>query len=60
MTEFLTAIAAGVAVSLWNKFLLNGGWRACLAPEVDGKDDEDLSTDSSTSSTISLEVHTHA
>jgi hypothetical protein len=59
MTEFLTAIAAGVAVSLWNKFVLSGGWRACLPPEVDEKDVEDPS-DASTSSTISLEVHTHA
>jgi hypothetical protein len=59
MTEFFVAIAAGVAVSLWNKFVLSGGWRACLAPEVDEKDVEDLSTDASTSSTISLEVHTH-
>jgi hypothetical protein len=60
MAEVLVAIAAGIAVSLWNKFVLNGGWRACLVPEVDEKDGEDLSTDSSTSSTISLEVHTHA
>ena len=56
MSEFLTAIAAGVAVSLWNKFLLNGGWRACLIPQ---RPQETEADDSSTSSTISLDVHTH-
>jgi hypothetical protein len=56
MGEFWTAIAAGVAVSLWNKFLLNGGWRACLIEEHKEESDTD---DSSTSSTISLNVHTH-
>jgi hypothetical protein len=57
MSEFLTAIAAGVAVSLWNKFLLNGGWRACLLPEH--QQETEHADDSSTSSTISLDVHTH-
>jgi hypothetical protein len=57
MSEFLTAIAAGVAVSIWNKFLLNGGWRACLLPEHQVETEH--ADDSSTSSTISLDVHTH-
>ena len=57
MGEFWTAIAAGVAVSLWNKFLLNGGWRACLIGEP--KEETEHADDSSTSSTISLDVHTH-
>jgi hypothetical protein len=57
MSEFLTAIAAGVAVSIWNKFLLNGGWRACLIPEP--PEETETADDSSTSSTISLDVHTH-
>jgi hypothetical protein len=56
MGEFVAAIAAGICVSLWNKFLLNGGWRACLLPETEEIEHAD---DSSTSSTISLDVHTH-
>jgi hypothetical protein len=56
MGEFWTANAAGVAVSLWNKFLLNGGWRACL---IDQRHEEsEHADDSSTSSTKSLDVHT--
>ena len=55
MTEFLTAIAAGVAVGLWNKYILNGGWKACLEPAMEETED----CDSSTSSAITLDVHTH-
>ena len=57
MGEFVAAIAAGICVSLWNKFLLNGGWRACLLPE--NREEIEHADDSSTSSTISLDVHTH-
>jgi hypothetical protein len=57
MGEFAVAIAAGICVSLWNKFLLNGGWRACLIPEH--QEEIEHADDSSTSSTISLDVHTH-
>jgi len=55
MGEFFAAIAAGIAVSLWNKFLLNGGWRACLIEEHFQETEAD---DSTTSSTIS-DVYTH-
>ena len=57
MGEFIAAIAAGICVSLWNKFLLNGGWRACLIEEH--QQETEHADDSSTSSTISLDVHTH-
>jgi hypothetical protein len=57
MGEFLSAIAAGVAVSLWNKFLLNGGWRACLVPQA--PEETEHIDDNSTSSTIFLDVHVH-
>ncbi len=57
MSEFLTAIAAGICVGAWNRFLLQGGWRACLIPEQ--KEEIEHTDDSSTSSTISLDVHAH-
>jgi hypothetical protein len=57
MGEFAVAIPAGICVSLWNKFLLNGGWRACLISEP--QEETEHADDSSTSSTISLDVHTH-
>jgi hypothetical protein len=57
MGEFWTAVAAGVAVSLWNKIVVNGGWRACLLPEHN--QEMEHTDDSSTSSTISLDVHAH-
>ena len=57
MGEFWTAVAAGVAVSLWNKIVVNGGWRACLLPEHNQETEH--TDDSSTNSTISLDVHTH-
>jgi len=57
MGEFWTAIAAGVAVSIWNKFVMNHGWRACYE-QVCLEETEHVD-DSSTSSTISLDVHTH-
>ena len=57
MGEFWTAIAAGVAVSLWNKFVVNGGWRACVDQAC--LEERECVDDSSTSSTISLDVHTH-
>jgi hypothetical protein len=57
MGEFIVAIAAGICVSLWNKFLLNGGWRTCLIEEH--QQEPEHADDSSTSSTISLDVHTH-
>ena len=57
MGEFWTAIAAGVAVSLWNKFVVNGGWRACY--EQACHEEREFVDDSSTSRTISLDVHTH-
>ena len=57
MTEFWTAIMAGVAVSLWNKFVMNGGWRGCY--EQACNQEREVVDDSSTSSTISLDIHTH-
>jgi hypothetical protein len=56
MGEFWIAVLAGVAVSLWNKFVVNGGWRTCYEAACLEERDVD---DSSTSSTISLDVHTH-
>jgi len=54
MTEFLVGIAAGVVVSLFNRFVLSGYiWRMC-----DGHPEEhdDIS---SQSSAISTDVHIH-
>jgi hypothetical protein len=57
MGEFWSAVLAGVAVSLWNKFVMNSGWRACY--EAACLEEREIVDDSSTSSTISLDVHTH-
>jgi hypothetical protein len=57
MVEFWTAVFAGLAVSGWNKFLLNGGWRACQIGQA--QEEMEHADDSSTSSTISLDIHTH-
>jgi len=57
MGEFWSAVLAGVAVSLWNKFVVNGGWRGCY--EAACLEEREFVDDSSTSSTISLDVHTH-
>jgi hypothetical protein len=57
MGEFWSAVLAGVAVSLWNKFIMNGGWRGCV--EQVCHEGREFVDDSSTISTISLDVHTH-
>ena len=57
MGEFWSAVLAGVAVSLWNKIVVNGGWRTCY--EQVCLEEREHVDDSSTSSTISLDVHTH-
>lgn len=59
MGEFWTAIAAGVAVSAWNKFVMNGWWwqrRFCEDPRPEETEEECAS---STSSAISVDVHCH-
>ena len=58
MGEFWSAVVAGVAVSLWNKFVVNGPWLRglCSAPPPEEKEDE---CSSSTTSAISLDVHVH-
>jgi hypothetical protein len=57
MEGFLSAVLAGVAVSLWNKIVVDGGWRTCY--EQACLEEREVVDDSSTSSTISLDVHTH-
>jgi hypothetical protein len=58
MGDFVVAVVAGICVSIWNKFLLlNGGWRACLIEEH--KEEIEHADDCSTTSTITLNVHTH-
>ena len=57
MGEFWSAVLAGVAVSLWNKFVMNSGWRTCY--EAACLEEMEIVDESSTSSTISLDVHTH-
>ena len=56
MGEFWTAILAGVAVSLWNKLVVNGGLVQCYN-QVYNIEKEEITDDSSTSSTITQEVH---
>ena len=57
MGEFWSAVAAGVAVSLWNRFVVNGPWlrSLCSAPLPEEKEEDS----SSTTSAISLDVHVH-
>jgi hypothetical protein len=56
MTEFMIGIAAGVVVSLINKYILNGQlWRHCQQPTHED-DDDGLS---SQSSAIISDIHIH-
>jgi hypothetical protein len=57
MTEIFTGIAAGIVVSLINKFIVNGHpWRYCQQPTVDEDDDDGMSPQSSA---IYSDIHIH-
>ena len=55
MTEFFVGIAAGIIVSLFNKYIVNGNpWKHCDYREPDISDGL-----SSESSAISCDIHVH-
>ncbi len=58
MTEFFVGIAAGIIVSLFNKYIVNGNiWKQCEHRAPLHEEEEDGL--SSESSAISCDIHVH-
>jgi uncharacterized protein (DUF983 family) len=55
MGEFITAVAGGILIALFNKFVLSG--TVCKLCETKTKEDDDDDGLSSSSSTITADIH---